>query len=168
MKYILSIIPLFLLSSCNAQSNYFCLDNLENSLQAVLNKDEIQGEIINIRDSLTCLKWDSLLIESGYATKESVKKNYDLEIPYYFSNSQSDSDALVFFIYNNKIVNHIKFSTTCRKSEKCKTYDFKRLIMYNKEAIIARKDAVFEVYTKEGKFSWGESWICKDAIRIKK
>lgn len=168
MKYILSILLLVLFSSCKGQPNSACLVKLEKELMPVLNKEEVQGEIINIRDSITCLEWDSLLIESGYGTKESIKKDYGLEIPYYFNNSSLDSDALIFFIKNNKIIDHIKFSTTCARYEVCKTYDFKRLIQYSKEGIIAKKDAVFEVYTQEGKDNQGNSWKRVNAIKIKK
>ncbi len=168
MKYISSILLLVLFFSCKGQPNSDCLVKLENKLMPVLNKKEIQGEIINFRDSITCLDWDSLLIESGYATKESIKKYYGLEIPYYFSSSSLDSEALIFFIKRNKIIDHIKFSTTCARYEVCKTYDFKRLMQYNKKSIIAIEDAVFEVYTEEGKDNQGHSWQRLDAIRIKK
>lgn len=168
MKYIPVVLMLVLFSSCKGQPASVCLGKLEKKLETVLNKEEIQGEIINIRDSITCLEWDSLLIESGYGTKESIKKHYGLEIPYSFNNSNLDTDALIFFIKNNKIIDHIKFSTVCARFEVCKTYDFKTLIKYNKEGIIAKKDAVFEVYTKEGKDSQGNSWKRVNAIRIKK
>lgn len=168
MKHFLIFLLLILFSACKGQSIPTCLDELEKKLEPVLNKDEIQGEVINIRDSITCLDWDSLLIESGYATKESIKKNYGFEILYDFNNSELDSDALIFFIKDFKIINHIKFRTTCARFEVCKTYDFKTLIKYNKNAVIPRKYAIFEVYTQEGKSSRGNPWVRKNAIRIKK
>lgn len=168
MKKTINIFLLILFISCNSQKKELCLVKLEKNLSPKLNKNNLEREIINITDSINCLNWDSLLIESGYATNESIFKYYGLTIPYDFNNSNLDSEALIFFIKNNKIINHVKFNTTCRKSEKCKTYDFKTLIKYNKEAIISKKDAVFEVFTKETTNNRGEKWIQINAIRLKK
>ena len=153
-------------NSCNFSNKEVCLENLENRLSAMRNSQNKSGEVINIKDSITCFNWDSLLIESGYASKESIKKFYGLEIPYRFNNSKSDGNALMFFISNNKIVNHIDFRISCENGFICKSYDFRTLIKYNKKSLIPREDAVFEVYIQELPNSNGYPLIRENAIRL--
>jgi hypothetical protein len=164
MKTIFKIAIILTLIGCNPIKDE-CLINLENSLSPVKNEEIIQGEIINIRDSINCFDWDSLLIESGYATKESIKKYYDVSIPYNYSSTNYESEV-IFFLKNKVAINHIKFERGCKKNEVCKSFDFLTLIKYNKESIIKKNEAVFEVYTKEVKDNQDNKWYVKYAVKL--
>ena len=162
---LLFFVTLFI--GCNAQKNEFCLVNLEKNLEPKLNKKIEQLQVINIKDSIKCINWDSLLVESGYGNKESIKKYYNIDIPDYYQNSNLGSESVLFFLKDNIVVNYIKINNSCKKNEVCKTYDFLPLIKYNKNAIILRKDAIFEVYTRKVSDNLGNSWTQENAMRIK-
>lgn len=168
MKLLLHSILAILLLSCVGKDKQDCLKNLQENLSPKFEERNVLGEVINIRDSISCFAWDSLLIESGYGTKESIRKYYNIEIPYDFRHSSSDSEALIFFIKNGSVVHHIAFNTTCKQDQVCKTYDFKTLILYNRKSIIAKKNAVFEIFSKTVKDNQGNQWRSENAIRIKK
>jgi hypothetical protein len=167
MKKKLNILIISLFLSCNAQKKEECLVNLENNLAPKLNKEIIQKEIINIKDSVNCFEWDSLLVESGYGNKTSIKEYYNIDIPYDYYNSNLDSQAIIFFLKKSIVVNHITVDRDCRKNEICKTFDFLTLVKYNKDGIIAKKDAVFEVFTKKIGDNKGNKWNQYNAIRVK-
>jgi hypothetical protein len=164
MKTILKIAILLTLIGCNPVKDE-CLINLEKRLAPVKNEKIIQGEIINIKDSINCFDWDSLLIESGYGTKESIKKYYEVSIPYNYSNTNWDTQ-IIFFLKNKVAINHIQFERDCKKNENCKSFDFLTLIKYNKESIINKDNAVFEVYSQEIKDNQGNKWHKKNAIKL--
>ena len=168
MNYILFSCLFLSVIGCNSFRNEACLDALESRLNSQPNAKNTQFEVVNIRDSITCLDWDSMLIESGYATKESIEKKYEISIPYTFDDLGGDSNCVIFFIKDNIAQRHIDYKITCDNSSVCKTYDFRTLIKQNKQGIISKKDAVFEVYNQEVHDNQGHSWIRENAIRIKK
>lgn len=171
MKYILSILLLVLFSSCKGQPNSACLVKLEKELMPVLNKEEIQGEIINIKDNINCIEWDEVLIVMAISSKKNIEQDAKIKIPYQYESSffnlYGDSDAMLFFLKNKIAVNHIFIKGTCRRDQTCKTYDFLNLIGSKNFAITQKKDAIFEVYTQDVKDNQGNSWKRENAIRIK-
>ena len=82
------------------------LIELEKKLSPKPNQEIVQGEIINIRDNLNCIEWDSLVVVMASNNRELIEKNSNIEIPYsldintYFLN---DQDAYIFFLKNNKV-----------------------------------------------------------------
>ena len=168
MKFLFLSIFIFSIFGCNSFRNELCLDNLENSLDSKRNAKNIQFEVINIKDSIICFDWDSMLIESGYATKEYIEKKYEISIPYTFDDLGGDSNCIIFFVKDNVAQRHIDYKIICDNGSVCKTYDFRTLIKQNKQGIISKKDAVFEVYNQEVHDNQGHSWIRENAIRIKK
>ncbi|WP_310556454.1 hypothetical protein [Flavobacterium sp.] len=164
------VLTSLLLSSCKGYKEK-CLINLDNKLAPLSNKEIVQGEVLNFRDSLDCFEWDALLFESGYGTKESIQKDYGVNIPYYYHNSSVDTKAIIFFLKNKVAVNHIEVERACYNTSggiSCKSYDFTTLIANNPKAIVSKKNAVFEVYTQDVKDNQGNSWQRENAIRIKK
>lgn len=164
---ILFFIILLSTFSCNSQIKYECLDKLELSLQPKNNLEIVEGEIIDIANSTKCFEWDELLIESSYGSKESIKKYYNVEIPYNYENSSNDEDAIIFFIKDKRAISHIKIKRNCSNKQTCKSYDFTSLIKYSPDAFIPKKNAIFEVYTKEIVDNRGKKWAMKNAIRLK-
>jgi hypothetical protein len=168
MKYAYLIFIVVTLLGCNNPKKEACLVALEKSLTPVPNKAIIQGEILNFRDSLGCFEWDALVVESGYGSKESIKKTYGVEIPYCYNNSNLDGEAIIFFLKEKIAVNHIKVDRQCNKVNlSCKSYDFTTLMQYNANGVIAKKDAVFEVYTREIVDNQGNKYTQKNALRLK-
>jgi hypothetical protein len=169
MKNIHAILLLLLITSCQGQKKEQCLIELEKKITPQINQEIIKGEIINFRDNVNCIEWDSLVIVMA-GKKELIEKNSHIEIPYqldidYFQ--YNDHDGFIFFLKNNKAVAHIHFVSACRKNEKCKTFDFFTLQKNNLNAFVAKSDAVFEVYTDTINDNQGNSWKKDNAIRLK-
>ena len=82
MKKIYNLLIIFLFASCHSQKKEKCLIELENKLSPKPNQEIVQGEIINIRDNLNCIEWDSLVVVMASNNRELIEKNSNIEIPY--------------------------------------------------------------------------------------
>jgi hypothetical protein len=171
MKAIINLLILFSIFSCNGQKKEDCLVKLENRLAPLQNKKITQGEIINLKDSISCIEWDSLLVVMAIGSKESVEKCSGIKIPYTYNGSMlyySDNDAIIFFLKDKVAINHILVKGTCKRGEACRTYNFLNLMGRTNYAFISKKDAVFEIYTWEALDNQGHNYVSDNAIRIKK
>lgn len=171
MKKIFNLLFLLLITSCSGQDKSQCLITLEERLCPKVNQEIIQGEIINFRDNANCIEWDSLLVVMASNNKELIEKNSNIEIPYSLESGSSfynDNEALIFFLKDNKAINHLHISSTFKKGKSGRSYDFFTLQKNHLNAFIAKQDAVFEVYTKTVTDNRGNSWKIENAIRIKK
>lgn len=170
MKKICNLLLLLLIISCNGQKKEQCLTDLEKRLSPKINQETIQGEIINIRDNVNCIEWDSLVVVMASNNKELIEKYSKIEIPYTLDSNTyflSDNEAFIFFLKEGKAINHIHVSTGCKKGDKCKTYNVFTLQKNHLNTFVAKKDAVFEVYTRKVTDNRGNAWEDKNAIRIK-
>lgn len=170
MKILISTVLLLMISSCNSQKKEDCLINLEKRVAPSLNQEIEQGEIINFRDNINCIQWDSLVVVMAMGDKESVEKYTGIKIPYNYDGSSlysSDSDAMIFFLKDRIAINHILVKGSCSKGENCRAYDFLDLMGHSNHAFVAKEDAVFEVYSKKIHDNQGNSWTSNNEIRIK-
>lgn len=170
MKNIFNLLSIFLITSCQGQKREPCLVELEEKLAPKPNQEIVQGEIINIRDNVKCIEWDSLVVVLAGTNKGLIEKYSKFEIPYQLEGEYfqfNDQDGFMFFLKKNKAVGHIHFVSACRKDEHCKVFDFFTLQKNHINAFVAKKDAVFEVYTKTVTDNRGNSYIYDNAIRVK-
>jgi hypothetical protein len=173
MKIIFSsLLLLVFFLQANAQKREKCIINLEKKLAPEFNKKAVEGEVVNIKDNLKCINWDSLIVVMAISKKESIEKDAGIKIPYDFNNeffsSYGDSDAMIIFLKNKIAVSHIIVKETCRQDQVCKTFDFLDLLGNNPYTFVDKKDAIFEVYTKEVINNQGKKFTWKNAIRLKK
>ncbi len=167
MKTVIKILILFVFVSCNSAEDK-CVNELESQLSSNAKAQFAKGATLNLNARLQCFHWDQLLIESAYATKESIKKHYNVDIPFTYTHGSSDGQQILFFLKNKTVVKYIKFDRNCPKDETCNTVDFLTLVENNETAIIDREDAVFEVYTKKIEDNRGNIYYQNNAIRLLK
>ncbi len=171
MKIIINVLVLFTLLGCNSQPNEKCISDLKEKLQ-IKNGNRKKEKIINFRDSINCIKWDSVLvIMAAGSRKESVQKRFDIIIPYNYEdrtlNFYGDNDTYIFFVKNKVVINHILLTNSSQSQTYIK-YDFLNLMKYTDHAFVAKKDAVFEVYGAEAVSNTGLKYKWDNLIRIKK
>jgi hypothetical protein len=170
MKKIINLLILSCLFSCNGQKKEDCLISFEKRVAPLQNSKIKQGEIINFKDSINCIEWDSLLVVMAIGSKESVEKSSGIKIPYSYEGSMlyyGDNDAIIFFLKDKVAVNHILIKGSCKRNEICRTYDFLNLMGQTNHAFISKENAVFEVYTWEALDNRGNKYVNDNAIRIK-
>lgn len=155
-KYIYFLIISFLfIFSCKGQSNPDCLVKLEEILSPKVNEKNKIGEVINIKDNVSCFEWDTLVVVMASTPKEYIEK-LGIIIPfnYYDNRFQHESVARLLFVKNNTVVHYIiQKSRVDRKTfetaKSIKSYNFVNLINSDNGSItIPREEAVFEIYPK--------------------
>ena len=167
---LLSLLIISLFTCCNGQKKEICIDNLEKKLAPLENKSNVKGEIINIRDSISCIEWDSLLVVMAIGTKKSIEENTKISIPYSYNDTYTlygDNDAIIFFIQNKKALCHIIVKGDSKKGKTFRVYDFLDLIWNKNHIFIPKEKAVFEVYSKEVKNNRGQQFVRDNAVRLK-
>lgn len=153
MKYVL--ICLSFITACNGQDSKNCLNSLENKLSPKINEENKIGEIINIKESIDCFEWDTLIVQSTIGSKKDIEKNLGLTLPFLYSLNYGDErTAILLFVKNNHVVNYIIQNPavdrkTSEQAESIKVYNFIYLVNNygnNVYAKIPRQNAVFETY----------------------
>lgn len=167
MKKIINLLYLLVITSCSGQDKPQCLNTLEERLKPKINQENIQGEIINFRDNVNCIEWDSLVVVMATNNKELIEKYSNFKIPYSLQSEPAiynDKEAFIFFLKDNKAVNHLHIVSTFKKGISGRSYEFITL----QKKFISKQDAIFEVYTKIVTDNQGNTWNIENAIRIKK
>jgi hypothetical protein len=172
MNIIFNILISLTLLGCKGQTNEKCISDLKEKLQIKKNNRESE-KIINIRDSVKCIEWDEILVVMAIASsRENIQKIANITIPYNYSDSPynfyGDNDTFIFFIKNKVAVNHVLLTNSREKKTYIK-YDFLFLLRdAESHAFVSRKDAVFEVYTRDMHDNQANKWKRENVIRIKK
>jgi hypothetical protein len=146
----------FLLYSCNGQSKPACLLSIEEKISPKINEQNKIGEIINIKDSLSCFEWDSLIVMMAIHLNEKAEKELGLKLPLQYNQiGTHESEAIILFVKGNKVVQCILQKPTLDReafenSTSIRAYYFLKLLGYNgndKYYIkIPKEKAVFTTY----------------------
>lgn len=154
-KFISLIFVFCFLLSSKAQNAEKCLTELEEKLTPKVNKENIVGEIINIRDKVTCFDWDTLIVQMAINPKDMTEKAMGINIPFNYDYSwENDNTALLLFVKDNVVVNYILQKPTVSReafntAKSVKAYSFLKLVNNfgdNAYAKIPRENTVFETY----------------------
>lgn len=181
MKYLL-ILSLCIITSCNGQNNENCLNSLDKKLSPQIDEENKIGEIINVRDSMNCFEWDTLIVHSTIGSKKNIEKDLGITIPFDYSFSSGDErSAMLLFLKDNKVVNYILQKPnvdrkTYDQANTIKVYNFIYLVNnYGNDvyAKIPKETAVFETYPviyhdKEKETKWALKYGLGVKIREQK
>ena len=136
-KLIFLIFYLFILSSCKSQNKPDCLISMEEKLAPKVNELGEIGEIINLKDSVNCFEWDSLIVMPVIYLIENSEKELGLKLPLQYNHLWTpDSQAILLFVKDNKVMYYIVQNSgvdreSFENAKSIKSYSFLELLGYN-------------------------------------
>jgi hypothetical protein len=155
-KLIFLIFYLFILSSCKSQIKPDCLISLEEKLSPKVNEKNKIGEIINLKDSVNCFEWDSLIVMPVIYLIENSEKELGLKLPLQYNHLWThESETILLFVKGNEVEHYILQYSRVKKetfesASTIKTYNFLSLVKsYGNDGYyvkIPREKAVFVTY----------------------
>jgi hypothetical protein len=155
-QIIFLLCALFVLFSCKGQNKPDCLLVMEEKLAPKVNEIGEIGEIINIKDSVNCFEWDSLIVMPVIYLIESSEKKLGLKLPLQHNHLWThESEAILLFVKGNEVVHYILQYSRVKKeafesASTIKGYNFLSLVKsYGNDGYyvkIPREKTVFDTH----------------------
>lgn len=155
-QIIFLLCSLFVLSSCKGQNKPDCLLLIEEKISPKVNEENKIGEIINLKDSVNCFEWDSLIVMPVIALTEYSEKELGLKLPLHHNSLWThESETILLFVKGNEVEHYILQYSRVKKetfesASTIKAYNFLPLVKsYGNDGYyvkIPREKAVFITY----------------------